>query len=91
MTNIIKSGSAGISRRTLLAGGMLAGSAPLLLATGAHAMTKVPQSAVHFTTVAGGDHNCGACRHFIGPSSCRFVEGTVSAGCSCWIWTKNIA
>ena len=68
-----------ISRRTLLAGGIAAGSLPVLLATKANATVKVSQAAVHFETVADGGHNCGACRHFLAPSSCRFVEGTVSS------------
>ncbi len=91
MTNNSKSGSPGISRRVLLAGGVAAGSAHLLLATGAQATTKVSQAAAHFTTVASNNHNCGSCKHFLAPSSCRFVEGTVSSGCSCWIWAKNLA
>ena len=84
-------GSAPISRRTLLAGSIAAGSAPLLLATKANATVKVPQAAVHFQTVASTDRNCGACKHFMAPSSCRFVEGTVSSNCSCWIWTAKVA
>lgn len=80
-----------ISRRTLLVGSLAAGSLPLLLATKANATVKVSRAAVHFETVADGGHNCGACRHFLAPSSCRFVEGTVSSGCSCWIWTNKIA
>jgi hypothetical protein len=83
--------SATISRRKLLIGGIVAGAAPSLLATKASALTKVPATAVHFTTVASNDRNCGACKHFMAPSSCRFVDATVSAGCSCWIWTSKAA
>ena len=82
--------SATISRRDLLAGSLAAGSAPLLLAGRANATVKVSQAAVHFQTTASSDHNCGACRHFMAPSSCRFVEGTMSSGCSCWIWNSKL-
>jgi hypothetical protein len=84
------SGSAEISRRTLLVGGVVVGSAPLLFATKAGATVKVSQAAVHFRTAANTDHNCGACNQFLAPSSCRFVEGTISSDCSCWIWTSKI-
>jgi hypothetical protein len=83
-------GSAEISRRTLLAGGIAVGAAPLLFATKASATVKVSQAAVHFRTAANTDHNCGACKHFLAPSSCRFVEGSISSDCSCWIWTSKI-
>ena len=82
--------SAAISRRTLLAASIAAGAAPLLLATRANATVKVSQAAVHFNTAANTDRNCGACRHYMAPSSCRFVEGTISSECSCWIWTSKL-
>ncbi len=82
--------SAAISRRKLLMGSIAAGSAPLLFATKANATVKVSQAAVHFKTAANTDHNCGACKHFMAPSSCRFVEGTISSDCSCWIWTSKL-
>jgi len=91
MKNSSNIGSAEISRRTMLAGCVVAGSAPLLLATKASATVKVSQAAVHFQTAANTDRNCGACKHFLAPSSCRFVEGIISSDCSCWIWTSKIA
>jgi secreted PhoX family phosphatase len=90
MKNSSDFGSAAISRRKLLMGSIAAGAAPLLLATKANATAKVSQAAVHFKTAANTDHNCGACRHFMAPSSCRFVEGTISSDCSCWIWTSKL-
>lgn len=83
-------GSAEISRRTLLVGGIVVGSAPFLVASKASATVKVSQAAVHFRTAANTDHSCGACKHFMAPSSCRFVDGTISFDCSCWIWTNKI-
>jgi len=90
MKNSSNIGSAEISRRTLLVAGIAVGSAPLLLTTKAGATVKVSQAAVHFRTAANSDHNCGACKHFLAPSDCRFVEGTISSDCSCWIWTSKI-
>jgi len=89
MRNSTEGGSPAITRRRLLVGGV-AGAAPLFLAGRAGATIKVPQSAVHFETVASTDRNCGACKHFLAPSSCRFVEGTVSTGCGCWIWAGKV-
>ena len=91
MNNSSKFGSAEISRRRLLAGGVAVGVAPLLLATEAGATVKVSQAAVHFRAAANTDHNCGACKQFLAPSGCRFVEGIISSDCSCWIWTGKIA
>jgi hypothetical protein len=62
----------------------------LLLATKASANVKVPQTVVHFQTAANTVRNCGACKHYIAPSSCLFVEGTVSSDCSCWIWSSKV-
>ena len=91
MKNSSKIGSAEISRRRLLVGGVAVGVAPLLPATVAGATVKVSQAAVHFRTAANTDRNCGACKQFLAPSSCRFVEGIISSDCSCWIWTGKIA
>ena len=90
MKNSNNFGSTTISRRTLLAGGIVAGAAPLLLAGNANATVKVSKAAVHFEAEANVGDRCGGCRHFMEPSSCRFVEGSVSSNCSCWIWTRKL-
>lgn len=82
--------SAPISRRTILAGGVAAGSASVLAATGAKAMVKVSRASVGYKTVATAGHKCGGCKLFEAPSSCRFVEGTISPDCSCRIWLNKI-
>jgi hypothetical protein len=82
--------SAPMSRRRMLAAGVAAGSTSMLAATGAKAMIKVSQASVGYKTVAVNGHNCGACKLFEGPSSCRFVEGPVSSDCSCRIWLSKI-
>jgi hypothetical protein len=91
MNNFPDFSSTSISRRKLLAGSIAAGSAPLLFAAKADATVKVSQAAVHFEAAANTVRNCGACKHFMGSSGCRFVEGTISSDCSCWIWTPKVA
>ncbi|MCW2275865.1 hypothetical protein GJ654_16000 [Rhodoblastus acidophilus] len=84
--------SKGVSRRMLLTGGVAAGSAALLAATGAQAQVKVPKSAVRFSSVAAAaGHTCGGCKSFLAPSECMFVQGETSPDCSCWIWRGKTA
>ena len=82
-------GSTPISRRLLLAGGAVAGSASMLAATNAHATVKVPKEAVKFRTAATNGHTCGSCKQFLAPSDCRFVQGQTGPDCSCWIWQSK--
>ena len=81
-----------ISRRMLLTGGVVAGSAALLAATDANANVKISKSAVRFSSVATvAGHNCGGCKAFHAPSECMFVQGATSPDCSCWIWRGKTA
>ena len=82
--------SARISRRTMLAGGVVAGSASLMAASGAKAMVKVSQASVGYKTEATAGRNCGACKLFEAPSSCRFVESPISPDCGCRIWLNKV-
>jgi hypothetical protein len=90
MDKLRKMASAPVSRRKMLVAGVAAGSASLLAATGAKAMIKVSQASVAYKKVATGDHNCGGCKLFEAPSSCRFVEGPISSDCACRIWLNKI-
>ena len=90
MKKIENSPAAPISRRTLLAGGVAAGSATVLGASGAQAMIKVSQASVAYKTVASAGHNCGACKLFEAPAGCRFVDGPISPYCSCRIWLGKV-
>ncbi len=90
MKNSNEIGSNSISRRTLLAGSVAAGSAALLPATNANATIKVTQASVKFQSVATNGHNCGSCKLFMAPSDCMFVQGPVTSDCSCWIWRSKI-
>jgi hypothetical protein len=74
----------------MLVGGLVAGAASLQATTYANATTRVSQSAVHFQTASNATRNCGTCKHFIAPSACRFVEGTVSSNDYCWIWVGKV-
>lgn len=90
MKNPAKNELSPISRRTVLIGGLVAGAASLQATTGANATARVSQAAVHVQTASDATKNCGACKHFIGPSACRFVEGQVSSNDYCWIWTGKV-
>lgn len=90
MKNLGKKHSAPISRRELVTAGLAVGSAALLPASNANAMTKVSKTAAHFTETASNGHSCGACNNYMAPSSCRFVDGAVSKECSCWIWSGKV-
>lgn len=78
------------SRRTMLAGGIAAGAASLMGATGAKAMIKVSQASVGYKKASMEGHNCGVCKLFEAPSSCRFVQGAISPDCSCRIWLSKV-
>jgi hypothetical protein len=79
-----------MSRRGLLAAGAALGVAPILAATSAHAGPKASKASVGFIETALGDHNCGACRMFRGPSSCLQVDGVIGNDCGCKIWVPKI-
>jgi hypothetical protein len=66
------------SRRTMLAGGIAAAAASMIGATGAKAMNKASQASVGYKTAVMEGHNCGACKLFEAPASCRFVQGSIS-------------
>jgi len=74
----------------MLAGGIAAGAASMMGATGAKAMIKVSQASVGYRTAAMEGHNCGVCKLFEAPSSCHFVQGSISPDCSCRIWLSKI-
>jgi hypothetical protein len=90
MKNLSKNELSPISRRTMLIGGLVAGAASLQATTGANATARVSQSAVHVQIASNPAKNCGACKHFMEPSACRFVEGQVSSNDYCWIWSGKV-
>jgi hypothetical protein len=86
--------SNGISRRQVLtgaAGASIAGTAVLIgSSTTAHA-AKVPQKAVKYQDTPKGDQRCDNCALFEAPSSCKTVDGTVSAQGWCIVYAKKPA
>lgn len=78
------------SRRAMLAGGIAAAAASMIGATDAKAMNKVSQASVGYKTAVMEGHNCGACKLFEAPASCRFVQGAISPDCSCRIWLSKV-
>ncbi len=90
MKKLTRPTSVPISRRSLLVAGVAAGSASMLAVTGAKAMIKVSKASVGYKTEAAEGHNCGACKLFEAPESCRFVDGAISRDCACRIWIGKI-
>ena len=61
---------------------MLAATSPALAA-------KMSKSSVVYQGSPKGSQKCSNCSHFVPPSSCRNVEGPVSANGWCRIWVKK--
>ncbi len=81
-------GNPGLSRRAVLIAA--AGAAPLLaLAPSAHAAKKVSPGAAQYQATPKGDQFCGDCAHFVRPTACKLVEGTISPGGWCRLWAKK--
>lgn len=72
------SSRAAFSRRNVIAGGALSFAA-LFGVTRAKAQSgKVSQSAAGYQSRPNNDQSCGACAHFLAPSSCEYVDGAIS-------------
>jgi hypothetical protein len=80
-----------MSRRTVLQGAAIAaGTVPIVLATAEPALAaKMSQSSVGYQGSPKGSQSCGNCALFVAPSSCKNVEGPVSASGWCKIWVKK--
>jgi hypothetical protein len=83
-----------ISRRRVLTvavgvAGATTGAAILGTATPAHA--KVAQKAVKYQETPKGEQRCDNCALFEAPSSCKTVDGTVSAEGWCMVYAKKPA
>jgi hypothetical protein len=82
-------GSTEMTRRALLAGAAVAGSAPLLALGASPAWAKMSQAAVAYQDSPKGDRTCAGCGLFQAPSSCKTVDGTISPKGWCKIWVKK--
>ena len=80
-----------VSRRAVLAGGAIIGSAPLLLMSASSAEAKVSQAAVAYQETPKGNQSCGGCARFQPPSSCQTIDGVISPNGWCKIWARKAA
>jgi High potential iron-sulfur protein len=77
-----------ISRRRALT--VAAGAVIIGTATPAQA-AKAPQKAVKYQDTPKGDQSCEGCALFEPPSSCKTVDGTISAQGWCMVFAKKPA
>jgi hypothetical protein len=87
-------GSTAASRRTVLRTfALTAGGAAMLGATASRALSenKVPQKSVGYQDTPKGALQCDNCRQFVGPSSCKVVDGTIAPTGWCSIYLKKPA
>jgi hypothetical protein len=77
-----------MSRRTVLQAAAAVGAVPALMMATAPAAAKMSQVGVAYQNSPHGSSNCGNCKLFIAPSSCKSVAGAVSANGWCKIWAK---
>jgi hypothetical protein len=91
MSGEAASGSARLSRRSLLGGAI--GAAGLLGATPnlAAAQPKISKVAVNYQDHPDGDKRCDRCIQFQPPDACKMVEGTISPQGSCRIFMLSHA
>lgn len=80
---------AAMSRRSLLQIAAAAGAVPVLALGASPAAAKMSQSGVGYQDSPKGSSNCGNCKLFVAPSSCKSVEGTISPNGWCKIWVKG--
>jgi hypothetical protein len=90
MTEASRIWSTEVSRRCLLRRAACAAGAVTVLGAGIDAAMagKMPLSAVGYQGSPKGSQNCANCRLFQAPSTCRSVDGPVSANGWCRIWVK---
>ena len=79
--------AARLSRRSLLQAAV--GAAAILGATtsAAAAQMKVSKASVAYQDEPDGTQACGACAHFVSPSTCQIVEGPISPRGYCRLFT----
>ena len=81
-----------ISRRHLLSNARGAAATAALLGTPIAAQAaKLPQKAAGYMNAPNGTAHCGLCTQFQAPSSCKSVEGPISAQgwCSLYLPKKT--
>ena len=90
MSDKLKSWSTPCSRRYLLLDAAAAVMAVVAAGTDrAAAALKISQSAVGYQDHPNGDKYCSECVHFLPPSSCNMVDGTISPQGYCRIFAPR--
>jgi hypothetical protein len=78
-----------LRKATIIAGGaaVLAGA---ISATHAEAeVVKIQQAAAGYQTTPKNGQSCADCTHFIAPSSCKLVDGTISSAGWCKLFAAK--
>jgi len=82
----------GVSRRTVL---LAVAAAPALALMTTAAQAKMAQAAAKYQTepkeVNGEKRQCDGCNFFVGPNSCKMVDGEISPTGWCQLWVKKAA
>jgi hypothetical protein len=83
--------SCGISRRAMLrhATGGAGATALLAAALPVRAQTKIAVATAGYQDSGQNGQTCAACTHFIAPSSCKLVEGTISPQGWCKLFAQK--
>jgi High potential iron-sulfur protein len=88
-------GSLGISRRQVLtiaagaAGASVTGAAAVIGTSTPAKAAKAPQKIVKYQDTPKGEQRCENCVQFEAPSTCKTVDGTVSAQGWCMVYVKK--
>jgi hypothetical protein len=90
-------GSLGISRRQVLtiaagaAGASVTGATAVIGTSTPAKAAKAPQKIVKYQDTPKGEQRCENCVQFEAPSTCKTVEGTVTAQGWCTVYVKKPA
>jgi hypothetical protein len=85
-----------LSRRGLIRAAGVAGGGGLLVAAGITApsaraqVNKVSQQQVHYRPTPNGNARCSKCAHFLPPSHCGVVQGTISPNGWCSMFAPKL-
>ena len=86
-------GSRRLSRRDMLAAGLVAVPAAAALVTltpaGTEAQQKMAQKLVQYQKTPKKDQKCSICLHFVAPDSCKLVEGKIDANGWCSLFAPK--
>lgn len=74
------------SRRIVLRSFLASGCALCLPRLSVAQGGKISKVQAQYQDQANGDQMCSNCINFVGPNSCRIVEGSISPGAWCKLW-----